>query len=185
MKCWWTRRPGPSGQRRAGDGTVGRVSNTGDRPIQVGSHFHFFEVNSALHFDRAAAYGMRLNIACRHGRALRARRRQRGDAGGVGWHAHDVRAQRRVNGALTTKPCAGSSPGVGEKGATHDEPADSSLRLCQPLRPDHRRPRAPGRYRPDHRGRARLHRLRRRDHLWRRQGDPRRHGAEQRRRAQG
>jgi urease beta subunit len=39
------------------------VSNTGDRPIQVGSHFHFFEVNRALAFDRAAAYGMRLNIA--------------------------------------------------------------------------------------------------------------------------
>jgi urease beta subunit len=39
------------------------VSNTGDRPIQVGSHFHFFEVNRALSFDRAAAYGMRLNIA--------------------------------------------------------------------------------------------------------------------------
>jgi urease beta subunit len=39
------------------------VANTGDRPIQVGSHFHFFEVNRALAFDRAAAYGMRLNIA--------------------------------------------------------------------------------------------------------------------------
>jgi urease subunit beta len=39
------------------------VKNTGDRPVQIGSHFHFFEVNSALHFDRAAAYGMRLNIA--------------------------------------------------------------------------------------------------------------------------
>ena len=38
------------------------VSNTGDRPIQVGSHFHFFEVNRALQFDRAAALGMRLNI---------------------------------------------------------------------------------------------------------------------------
>src|SRR6476646_96690 len=37
--------------------------HTGDRPIQVGSHYHFFEVNSALHFDRDAAYGMRLNIA--------------------------------------------------------------------------------------------------------------------------
>ena len=35
----------------------------GDRPIQIGSHFHFFEVNRALDFDRAAAYGMRLNIA--------------------------------------------------------------------------------------------------------------------------
>jgi urease subunit gamma/beta len=39
------------------------VSNRGDRPVQVGSHFHFFEVNRCLGFDRAAAYGMRLNIA--------------------------------------------------------------------------------------------------------------------------
>ncbi len=38
------------------------VAHTGDRPIQVGSHYHFFEVNRALAFDRAAAYGMRLNI---------------------------------------------------------------------------------------------------------------------------
>jgi urease subunit beta len=38
------------------------VANTGDRPIQVGSHFHFFEANRALAFDRAAAYGMRLDI---------------------------------------------------------------------------------------------------------------------------
>ena len=38
------------------------VTNTADRPIQVGSHFHFFEVNRALRFDRAAAFGMRLNI---------------------------------------------------------------------------------------------------------------------------
>jgi|SRR6218665_259426 len=39
-----------------------RVKNTGDRPIQVGSHFHFFEVNGMLDFDRAASFGMRLNI---------------------------------------------------------------------------------------------------------------------------
>ena len=38
------------------------MANTGDRPIQVGSHFHFFEVNRALRFDRAVAFGMRLNI---------------------------------------------------------------------------------------------------------------------------
>jgi urease beta subunit len=38
------------------------VANTGDRPIQVGSHFHFFEVNRALRFDRSTAYGMRLEI---------------------------------------------------------------------------------------------------------------------------
>ena len=38
------------------------VRNTGDRPIQVGSHFHFFEVNRALDFDRAATMGLRLDI---------------------------------------------------------------------------------------------------------------------------
>ena len=39
------------------------VANTGDRPIQVGSHYHFFETNPALEFDRAAARGQRLDIA--------------------------------------------------------------------------------------------------------------------------
>ena len=39
------------------------VANSGDRPIQVGSHFHFFETNPALQFERDLAYGMRLNIA--------------------------------------------------------------------------------------------------------------------------
>lgn len=60
------------GEVVAGEGTVtlneGRetaevtVGNTGDRPVQVGSHFHFFEANAALAFDREAAFGMRLNI---------------------------------------------------------------------------------------------------------------------------
>ena len=60
------------GEIIAGEGTVtlndGRetvellVGNTGDRPVQVGSHFHFFEANAALSFDREAAFGMRLNI---------------------------------------------------------------------------------------------------------------------------
>ena len=50
------------------DANVGRatarvtVANTGDRPIQVGSHYHFFEANKALSFERAVAWGMRLNI---------------------------------------------------------------------------------------------------------------------------
>jgi len=39
------------------------VANTGERPVQVGSHYHFFETNEALSFDRAKARGMRLNIA--------------------------------------------------------------------------------------------------------------------------
>ncbi len=45
------------------------VANTGDRPVQVGSHYHFAETNPALHFDRAAARGKRLDIAA--GTALR------------------------------------------------------------------------------------------------------------------
>ncbi len=49
--------------------TTVRVANTGDRPIQVGSHAHFFEVNDALAFDRDAAYGMCLDIAA--GTAIR------------------------------------------------------------------------------------------------------------------
>ena len=48
----------------AGRATVSIVvENTGDRPIQVGSHYHFAETNAALRFDRDAAHGMRLNIA--------------------------------------------------------------------------------------------------------------------------
>ena len=42
--------------------TMLTVRNTGDRPVQVGSHFHFFEVNRALEFDRAAAFGQHLHI---------------------------------------------------------------------------------------------------------------------------
>jgi urease subunit beta len=45
------------------DRTVFSVTNTGDRPIQVGSHYHFSETNSALSFDRTAARGKRLDIA--------------------------------------------------------------------------------------------------------------------------
>jgi urease subunit beta len=61
------------GELLSGDGEIeinpGRrtltlvVENSGDRPIQVGSHYHFAETNAALRFDRAAARGMRLNIA--------------------------------------------------------------------------------------------------------------------------
>lgn len=40
-----------------------KVANTGDRPVQVGSHYHFYETNTALEFDREAAKGMRLDIA--------------------------------------------------------------------------------------------------------------------------
>ena len=55
---------GPDHALNAGRRTLTLVvENTGDRPIQVGSHYHFAETNAALRFDRAAAHGMRLNIA--------------------------------------------------------------------------------------------------------------------------
>lgn len=51
------------------DTKILRITNSGDRPIQVGSHFHFFEVNEFLEFDRSEAKGFRLNIAA--GTAIR------------------------------------------------------------------------------------------------------------------
>ena len=54
---------GPDLEINAGRTTVQlKVTNTGDRPVQVGSHFHFFEVNRALVFDREQAYGRRLDL---------------------------------------------------------------------------------------------------------------------------
>ena len=54
---------GPAHELNPGRATIVlEVANTGDRPIQVGSHYHFAETNAALHFDRQSARGMRLNI---------------------------------------------------------------------------------------------------------------------------
>jgi len=54
---------GPAIELNAGRPTITlKIKNTGDRPIQVGSHFHFFEANPALVFERAGAYGMRLDL---------------------------------------------------------------------------------------------------------------------------
>ncbi|RYH10624.1 urease subunit beta [Tropicimonas sp. IMCC6043] len=55
--------PGEIILNEGSDVTVLMVSNTGDRPVQVGSHYHFAETNSALEFDREAARGLRLDIA--------------------------------------------------------------------------------------------------------------------------
>jgi urease beta subunit len=77
------------------------VSNRGDRPVQVGSHYHFFEVNSALDFDRAAAYGMRLDIPA--GTAIRFEPGEEKEvplvplAGRRAVYGHNA----KVNGALT------------------------------------------------------------------------------------
>ncbi len=54
---------GPTLELNAGRQTIDiEVNNTGDRPVQIGSHYHFFEVNRTLKFDRQAAYGMRLDL---------------------------------------------------------------------------------------------------------------------------
>jgi urease subunit beta len=77
------------------------VANTGDRPIQVGSHYHFFETNNALSFDREAALGFRLDIPA--GTAVRFEPGQSRDVHLVKY-AGDGNVygfQGRVNGALT------------------------------------------------------------------------------------
>jgi len=102
------------GELLPGDGdielNVGRetlqltVANRGDRPIQVGSHYHFFETNNALEFDRAATRGMRLNIAA--GTAVRFEPGQERDIELVAY-AGDRQAygfQGRVMGALDAQP---------------------------------------------------------------------------------
>ena len=77
------------------------VVNTGDRPIQIGSHYHFFEVNKALDFDRAAAFGMRLDIPA--GTAVRFEPGQRKDVTLVGFGG-----RRELTGlnALTEGPAS-------------------------------------------------------------------------------
>ena len=79
------------------------VASTGDRPVQVGSHFHFLEVNRYLVFDRAAAYGMRLNIAS--GTAVRF---EPGDTRevelvAIGGSREVIGLNRLVDGALDTE----------------------------------------------------------------------------------
>lgn len=91
------------------------VANTGDRPIQVGSHFHFFEVNKALSFDRNQARGMRLNIPA--GTAVRF---EPGDEKEVtlvalagGREVYGLNGL--VNGALDTKETTVSEKSEGKK----------------------------------------------------------------------
>jgi urease subunit beta len=81
-----------------------RVSNTGDRPIQVGSHYHFAETNDALSFDRQAALGFRLNIAA--GTAVRFEPGQSRDVELVSFAGHRLvyGFQGQVMGKLPVRP---------------------------------------------------------------------------------
>jgi urease subunit beta len=76
------------------------VRNTGDRPVQVGSHFHFYETNEALEFDRDSAYGMRLDIAA--GTAIRFEPGDEKEVGLVDYAGERILHGHRglVNGAL-------------------------------------------------------------------------------------
>ena len=138
------------------------VSNTGDRPIQVGSHYHFFETNPALKFERKKARGMRLDIAA--GTAVRFEPGQdsRRNACRGCREAHRLRLPERNHGKTLRRRHAGQN---------------RANRLRRHVRPYDRRPRPARRYRSHHRGREGFYRLRRRGEIRRRQGDPRWHGA--------
>lgn len=77
-----------------------KVANTGDRPVQVGSHYHFYETNPALEFDREAARGMRLDIAA--GTAVRFEPGQSRDVTLVafGGSGHVYGFNQKIMGAL-------------------------------------------------------------------------------------
>jgi urease subunit gamma/beta len=81
------------------------VVNTGDRPVQIGSHYHFFEVNRALDFDRAAAFGMRLDIPA--GTAVRFEPGQRKDVTLVGFGG-----RRELSGLNALTNGAAADPSV-------------------------------------------------------------------------
>ena len=74
------------------------VTNTGDRPIQVGSHYHFFETNPALKFERKTSARHAARYRRRHGRALRAGPDARRDAGRARGQANDLRLQAGCDG---------------------------------------------------------------------------------------
>ena len=123
----------PGAQRDHGS----KVTNTGDRPIQVGSHYHFYETNDALEFDRKRAYGCRLNIAAgtavrfepgqiAHGRARRARGRlpdlwlqRRRSWGRSERSAHDAASRGRpmpkCSGRRRAIACGSPTPSCGSK----------------------------------------------------------------------
>ena len=112
------------------------VLNTGDRPVQVGSHFHFAEANEALEFDRAAAVGFRLAVPAGTSVALRARDLDGRDARPL---------RRRAASPPGSEDCTPPSCSPTTIGAPRG--ADQAS-LRRPLRPHHRRPHPTGRHRP-------------------------------------
>ena len=112
------------------------VRNTGDRPIQVGSHFHFFEVNTALEFDRRAAFGMRLDVPS--GQSIRF---ESGDEREVelvefGGSKRVVGFSNLVNGSTRVDRGAPRLPGVGSHASTRQaRPSIKQRRTSPPIPP--------------------------------------------------
>ena len=79
------------------------VRNTGDRAIQIGSHFHFFEVNRALDFDRAAAFGMRLDVPSGQSIRFEAGDEREVDLVDIGGSGRVVGFNNLVNGAISSR----------------------------------------------------------------------------------
>src|SRR5436189_3755768 len=86
------------------------VANTGDRPIQVGSHYHFFETNEALHFDRAASRGFRLNIPAGTAVRFEAGDTKRVELVALAGLREVYGLNAKVNGRLDGKPRSPSRP---------------------------------------------------------------------------
>ena len=109
------------------------VANAGDRPIQVGSHFHFFEANRALRFDRAQAFGMRLNIPA--GTAVRF---EAGDAKRV--ELTEIAGAKDVHGlnGLTN----GARDGSGQTGRAEAQPGKKAFQPSKLRSPNRREPHA-------------------------------------------
>jgi urease beta subunit len=76
------------------------VCHTGDRPIQIGSHYHFFEVNPALEFDRPKARGMRLNVPAGTGVRFEPGEEKRVSLVAFGGRRHVYGHRAQINGAL-------------------------------------------------------------------------------------
>jgi urease subunit gamma/beta len=137
----------PSATAVVGDGRAitSTSVNTGDRPVQVGSHYHFAEANPALQFDREAAAG-----TASPSPPARAVRFEPGIARTV---------ELVPSGPRSWPACAARSPGPSTHRAGRDGRHEPARHVPSPLRrvvrPDRRRPHPPGRHRPAHRGRAR------------------------------
>lgn len=101
------------------------VSNTGDRPAQVGSHFHFFEANAALAFDREAAFGMRLNIPAGTAVRFEPGDEQDVDLVAFGGKGRACGMNGMVNGSVTVDPDAAlerlRDAGYADTGAPDDD----------------------------------------------------------------